>query len=62
MRRDTNSPEWFATKSIKALQRQAVVALGGSCVKCSFLDSRALQIDHINGGGTQERKQQLSAY
>lgn len=27
-------------------------ALGGAvCVKCGFTDTRALQIDHINGGG-----------
>jgi len=30
--------------------------LGGVCVKCGFSDGRALQIDHINGGGYQERK------
>lgn len=35
-------------------------ALGGKCVRCSYDDWRALQIDHINGGGTQERKQQTS--
>jgi|SRR5690606_9755310 len=31
--------------------------LGGCCVKCGFSDSRALQIDHINGGGYTERKE-----
>ena len=31
-------------------------ALGSVCVKCGFSDSRALQIDHINGGGYTERK------
>lgn len=25
--------------------------LGGQCVKCGFSDSRALQIDHVNGNG-----------
>lgn len=34
----------------------AVEALGGKCVRCGFDDSRALQIDHINGGGTKERR------
>jgi len=29
---------------------------GNKCVKCSFSDSRALQLDHINGGGNQARK------
>lgn len=30
--------------------------LGGKCVKCGFSDERALQIDHIEGGGYVERK------
>lgn len=30
--------------------------IGGSkCAKCRFSDVRALQIDHINGGGNKER-------
>ncbi len=31
--------------------------LGGKCVRCGFDDYRALQIDHINGGGHKERKE-----
>ena len=31
--------------------------LGGVCCRCGFSDIRALQIDHINGNGNQERKQ-----
>jgi hypothetical protein len=35
--------------------RDAVVAyLGGQCVHCSFADARALQVDHVNGGGRAE--------
>jgi hypothetical protein len=30
--------------------------LGTKCVRCGFSDSRALQIDHINGHGGAERK------
>lgn len=29
--------------------------MGGRCVKCGYSDSRALQIDHIHGGGNRER-------
>ena len=29
---------------------------GGKCKRCGFSDIRALQIDHIRGGGTKERK------
>lgn len=25
--------------------------LGGECVKCGFTDARALQVDHVAGGG-----------
>lgn len=35
--------------------RAAIIAfLGSSCVKCGFTDVRALQVDHINGGGHRE--------
>ena len=33
-----------------------VVLLGGKCVRCGFSDERALQADHIYGGGNQELK------
>lgn len=36
---------------------KAIEHLGGKCLGCGFDDFRALQIDHINGGGNQERKQ-----
>ncbi len=39
------------------LRAQALAALGNACVRCGFDDWRALQIDHINGGGSQEKKQ-----
>lgn len=29
---------------------------GGVCHKCRFADTRALQLDHVNGGGCQERR------
>lgn len=35
----------------------ALEMIGGKiCVKCGFLDVRALQIDHIHGGGTAESR------
>lgn len=36
--------------------RKAVIAfLGGKCIKCGFSDERALQIDHVYGGGRKDR-------
>lgn len=32
----------------------ALASLGGKCVWCGFNDVRALQIDHVNGGGVKE--------
>lgn len=40
-----------------ALLRAIVLEkLGGKCLVCGWDDYRALQIDHINGGGSAERK------
>ena len=37
--------------------RQRVLeAFGGRCVRCGFNDWRALQIDHISGGGNREHQ------
>lgn len=37
--------------------RAAVLAfLGGCCSRCGFSDPRALQVDHVNGGGYTHRK------
>lgn len=38
------------------IRRQALAALGGCCAQCGMDDWRCLQIDHVNGGGGQERK------
>lgn len=35
-------------------------AFGARCIKCGFSDRRALQIDHIDGGGSKERKERNS--
>lgn len=36
------------------MRMYAVDVLGNVCCRCGFEDARALQIDHINGGGVQE--------
>lgn len=37
-------------------RRAIFTLLGDVCCQCGFSDRRALHIDHINGGGGQERK------
>ena len=42
--------------------RVAVMAfLGNECVRCGFSDERALQIDHVHGGGRRERVEDKNA-
>lgn len=44
-------------------ERDAALAiLGGLCVKCGFSDKRALQIDHINGDGINDRRKTFGRY
>jgi len=38
------------------LREQCFDILGHSCARCGFSDKRALQFDHINGNGAEERK------
>jgi 5-methylcytosine-specific restriction endonuclease McrA len=35
--------------------------LGGKCCRCGFSDPRALQIDHIDGGGKRHRAEHSNA-
>jgi len=42
---------------LRKIRKKVIEALGNKCIKCGFSDYRALQIDHINGGGNKERKE-----
>ena len=44
------------------LRRQLLETLGGKCKKCGLSDERALQVDHIKGGGNQARRHHNGAY
>ena len=46
----------------RRLREKVIIALGGKCACCGEIDRRCLQIDHVNGGGRQERKQFKSPY
>jgi len=41
----------------RALRDRVLEFLGGKCVVCGFDDHRALQIDHVNGGGSSAKYQ-----
>lgn len=42
---------WYKKLRLNVLSR-----LGAKCAHCGFNDQRALQVDHIDGGGYAERK------
>ena len=46
----------YQKNHLRNLRKSVIEALGAKCMRCGFDDTRALQIDHINGGGSQERK------
>jgi hypothetical protein len=49
--------EYNARKMIE-YKKDIYDVLGHECSRCGFDDERALTIDHISGGGSQERKNQ----
>lgn len=59
-RKDTPNPEyhkeWHRKKRLE-VRKRIIELLGGRCVRCGYnADWRAFQIDHVNGGGSQERR------
>ena len=40
-----------------AVRRQVLEAYGSICSRCGFADERALQLDHVKGGGYREYKE-----
>lgn len=45
-------------RRLRLKKRTAIIEfLGGKCKVCGFDDQRALQIDHVNGGGTRETQE-----
>jgi hypothetical protein len=51
MSRWAASSRKYATRT----RSEILALLGGVCVRCGFNDERALQFDHIHGGGTRHR-------
>lgn len=46
-----------ASATQRALRMAILQKLGNKCVRCGFSDLRAIQIDHVFGGGSQESRQ-----
>ena len=46
----------YARTHRQRLKAAVLVLLGDCCKRCGFKDSRALQIDHVNGGGSRHHK------
>lgn len=46
-----------AKKSFDKIRINLFMILGDVCNNCGFSDKRALQFDHINGGGNKEAKE-----
>lgn len=46
----------YNRKRLQKLRTAILEILGNKCERCGFEDYRALQIDHIHGGGTKESK------
>jgi AraC-like DNA-binding protein len=63
-RRSANPGKYHArAEARRAAQRQQFFTLlGDICARCGFSDQRALQIDHINGGGSAELRRWVTPY
>lgn len=48
-------PEYYRDK-MRNYRDRILDHLGAVCIRCGFSDRRALQIDHVNGGGTAMRR------
>ena len=44
------------------MKKEIIGLLGGKCVRCDFVDDRALQIDHMDGNGKKDIKGGGTAY
>ncbi len=56
--RETHREQIRAKQKIFHMRRreELFALMGDKCLNCGFSDRRALQIDHVNGGGIKERK------
>lgn len=48
--------KYYSRNRLRNLRKLLIEVLGGECIECGFKDPRALQVDHINGNGAEERR------
>ena len=51
----------YHRRKIDSLKTRVYHKLGDKCIRCGFSDKRALQIDHVNGGGNKEHAEVKNA-
>lgn len=51
-----NTKPKYHKKRYVEVRKKIIKLLGNKCVRCGFTDARALQIDHVNGDGANERR------
>ena len=60
--RNNNKERFLATTRnwrrgyLKKIRLKIFAILGNQCLRCGFDDYRALQIDHVNGGGKKDQQ------
>lgn len=52
----------YGKKRRRLAKEEIYRLLGSKCAHCGFADPRAFQIDHVNGGGTKEKRKYQRAY
>jgi len=52
----------YSREYARRFRREVLEFFGNRCVRCGFDDPRALQLDHINGGGNREHQLTTGLY
>jgi RNase P subunit RPR2 len=60
LKHNAEQSDWGRKERLR-IKKETFALLGGKCVKCGFSDIRALQIDHVNGGGVKHYKSRSSS-
>jgi hypothetical protein len=59
---DRTDANLYQRRYMAKIRHQALRILGAKCARCGFTDERALQVDHVNGNGTADKKAMNGSY